>query len=334
MMSASNSMQSRYFSVPINKDSHTDNDRREMQCSNIRLSGCVQNWSVQDVTNWLQKITPFEKNRHEELLQIFGRENVDGQILLNLKRDHKACSGMTDLEWALFKAHANILEETKADRSNNIKSVLPGTSKVPKFSRSQSTYPSKTSKTTSLLRLFSVPRVHWKSNIPKGHQNKELEAEVEALREEIASFDERETKIQAQLEHVDELLRSAKLATYLYIRTRWLPLPGEPPVDETDVNDWVEKFVVLHGSCIFFYLHSTDISPQDSVLLEEIVEAGSMLPYIEDYSGICWYSFQITSCHGVRFECSTRYKYQVDCWSTAIKMESKGSRSFPAKTDL
>ncbi|KAH9331436.1 hypothetical protein KI387_003544, partial [Taxus chinensis] len=113
-----------------------------------------------------------------------------------------------------------------------------------------------------------------------------------------------------RLEHLDELLRSAQLAGYLYTRTRWMALPGEPPVDDTDVDDWIQRFVVLQGSCIFFYLRSTDISPQDSVLLEEIVEAGR----IPSHKGVAgdegWFSFYITSCHGVRFECSSQYKLQ------------------------
>jgi len=39
---------------------------------------------------------------------------------------------------------------------------------------------------------------------------------------------------------------------------RWTALPGEPPpLDDTDVDDWLPRFVVLNGPCIFFYLLST-----------------------------------------------------------------------------
>ena len=41
------------------------------------------------------------------------------------------------------------------------------------------------------------------------------------------------------------------------ILQRWIALPGEPPIDDTEVDDWVQRFVVLQGSCIFFYLRST-----------------------------------------------------------------------------
>ena len=37
----------------------------------------------------------------------------------------------------------------------------------------------------------------------------------------------------------------------------WIALLGEPPIDDTEVDDWVKIFVVLQGSCIFLYLCST-----------------------------------------------------------------------------
>lgn len=43
-----------------------------------------------------------------------------------------------------------------------------------------------------------------------------------------------------------------------FIKQRWTALPGEPPpLDDTDVDDWLPRFTVLHGLCIFFYLLST-----------------------------------------------------------------------------
>ncbi|GAV67887.1 hypothetical protein CFOL_v3_11391, partial [Cephalotus follicularis] len=81
----------------------------------------------------------------------------------------------------------------------------------------------------------------------------------------------------SRLEHVDDILWFACLSGYLYIRARWTALPGElPPIDDTDVDDWLPRFSVLHGSCIFFYLLSTDLSPQDSTLLSDVVEVGSL----------------------------------------------------------
>lgn len=39
---------------------------------------------------------------------------------------------------------------------------------------------------------------------------------------------------------------------------RWATLPGEPPpLDDTEVDDWLPRFVVLHGACIFLYLLCT-----------------------------------------------------------------------------
>ena len=39
----------------------------------------------------------------EDYLQIFQKENVDGLSFTTLKRSHRACFGMTDFEWLLFK---------------------------------------------------------------------------------------------------------------------------------------------------------------------------------------------------------------------------------------
>ncbi|KAI8569777.1 hypothetical protein RHMOL_Rhmol02G0303700 [Rhododendron molle] len=83
-------------------------------------------------------------------------------------------------------------------------------------------------------------------------------AEVQSLRSTVAYLEEREAHLKAQLENVDQILRSAQLSGYLFIRSRWATLPGEPPpLDDTEVDDWLPRFLVLHGSCIFFYLFST-----------------------------------------------------------------------------
>ncbi|EYU23342.1 hypothetical protein MIMGU_mgv1a013513mg [Erythranthe guttata] len=82
--------------------------------------------------------------------------------------------------------------------------------------------------------------------------------EVESLRSEIAALEERESHFKAQLEHIDEILRSARLSGYLFLRTRWAALPGESlPIDDTEVDDWLPRFIVLHGSCIYLYMIST-----------------------------------------------------------------------------
>uniref|UniRef100_A0A2C9WHU7 PH domain-containing protein n=1 Tax=Manihot esculenta TaxID=3983 RepID=A0A2C9WHU7_MANES len=126
-----------------------------------------------------------------------------------------------------------------------------------------------------------------------------------------------------RLEHVDEILRSARFSGYLYIRTRWTALPGEPPpIDDTDVDDWLPRFVVLHGPCIFYYLLCTDLSPQDSTLLSDIVEVGS-LPSFTREDDETRYSFYILTRHGLRYECSSISKIQVDAWLAALKTECK-----------
>lgn len=55
---------------------------------------------------------------------------------------------------------------------------------------------------------------------------------------------------------------------------RWEALPGEPPpIDDTDVDDWLPRFVVLHGKCIYFYLSSTGIPT--SWLIIHVTSTGS-----------------------------------------------------------
>ncbi|KAK9021009.1 hypothetical protein V6N11_011019 [Hibiscus sabdariffa] len=148
-------------------------------------------------------------------------------------------------------------------------------------------------------------------------------AELESLRSELANIEEREAHLRAQLEHIDEILRSARLAGYLYIRTRWAALPGEPAlVDDTDVDDWLPRFIVLHGQCIFFYLFSTDLSPQDSTLLSDVVEVGSLPSFIREDEGT-QYAFYILTRQGLRYECSHFSKVQVDTWLSALQTDCK-----------
>ncbi|KAJ6426449.1 hypothetical protein OIU84_022119 [Salix udensis] len=211
-----------------------------------------------------------------------------------------------------------------------------------------------------MLNLFNVRRLSWGSS-SDGQEKVELSVtELESLRSELAYLEEREAYLKAQLEHVDEILRSARFSGYLYIRTvvdfskllmllsfqfllqsfcapsshrfsppvlpplqRWTALPGEPPpLDDTDVDDWLPRFVVLNGPCIFFYLLSTDFSPQDSTLLADIVEVGS-LPSFTRENDKTWYSSYILTRQGLRYECSSISEVQVDSWLKVLQADIK-----------
>ncbi|KAJ4953301.1 hypothetical protein NE237_030133 [Protea cynaroides] len=173
---------------------------------------------------------------------------------------------------------------------------------------------------TSMLNLFGRSGLPWRF----GSSDKvELTtAEVETLRSEVADLEEREAHLKAQLEHLDELLRSARLTGYLFIRTRWTALPGEPPIIDSDVDDWLPRFVVLQGACVFFYLLSTDLSPQDSSLLSDIVEVGPLPSFVQEDEQTR-YSFYILTCHGLRYECSNLSEIQVNSWLEAFRTDCK-----------
>ncbi|GLT90764.1 hypothetical protein SLE2022_086820 [Rubroshorea leprosula] len=172
-----------------------------------------------------------------------------------------------------------------------------------------------------IMNLFSLPGMPWGSSSDGQEKVQVTVAELESLRSEIADLEEREAHLKAQLEHIDEILRSAHLSGYLDIRTRWAALPGEPPpIDDTDVDDWLPRFVVLHGTCIFFFLSSTDLSPQDSTLLSDIVEVGSLPSFTREDEGTR-HCFYIMTSQGLRFECSHISKAQVDCWLSALQSD-------------
>nr|GMC97980.1 pleckstrin-like (PH) domain protein [Ipomoea batatas] len=117
--------------------------------------------------------------------------------------------------------------------------------------------------------------------------------------------------ILCRLEHVDEILRSARLSGYLNMRMRWAALPGElPPLDDAEVDDWVPRFVVLHGSCLYLYMLSTDLSPQDSTMLSDIVEVGP-LPCLTREGEEAQHCFYILTRQGLRYECSSASRIQV-----------------------
>ncbi|PRQ57048.1 hypothetical protein RchiOBHm_Chr1g0343991 [Rosa chinensis] len=55
----------------------------------------------------------------------------------------------------------------------------------------------------------------------------------------------------------------------MYFQTRWKTLPREPPpLDDTDVDDWLPCVVVLQGTCMFFYLLSTEFFPFAFVIVD------------------------------------------------------------------
>ncbi|MED6183176.1 hypothetical protein PIB30_035596 [Stylosanthes scabra] len=167
-------------------------------------------------------------------------------------------------------------------------------------------------KAASMLRLFSLRGLPW--GLGNGGQEKvELTAaEVESLRSELADMEEREAQLKAQLENIDEILRSSRLSGYLYIRSRWAALPGEPPpIDDTDIDDWLPRFIVLH-----------DLSPLDSTLLSDIVEVGRS-PSFKSEDDEMRYAFFILTRHGLRYECSSSSKIKVDAWLSALQADCK-----------
>lgn len=184
-----------------------------------------------------------------------------------------------------------------------------------------------------MLNLLNLKGLPWGSGAD-GQEKVELTAaELESLRAQLADLEEREAHLKAQLEHVDEILRFARLSGYLHIRTRWKPLPGEPPpIDDTDVDDWLPRFVVLHGTCIFFYMVCTDLSPQDSALLSDIVEVDSLPCFTREED--TQYSFYILTRQGLRYECSSASKIQVDSWLTALQADCKSKPDTKPDTKL
>ncbi|XP_042460929.1 uncharacterized protein LOC122044963 isoform X1 [Zingiber officinale] len=187
-------------------------------------------------------------------------------------------------------------------------------------SRSHSWTVSRVLGAASLLNLFSLPRLPWGS----GNDDDKVEltrAEFESLWSEIEDAEDREMHLKSQLEHADGVLRCARLCAYLYVRTRWTQLPGEPPIiDDDDIDDWIPRFVVLHGSCIYYYLRSFDMSPQDTTNLSDIVELGSIPSFIDEDKETR-YGFYLLTSQGLRFECSSISKGQVESWWTTLRTD-------------
>ncbi|KAF2615885.1 hypothetical protein F2Q70_00013006 [Brassica cretica] len=167
-----------------------------------------------------------------------------------------------------------------------------------------------------MLNLFTLPRLPWVSD---GEDKVELSAaELESLRSELSELAEREAYLKAQLEHVDEVLRSARLSGYLFIPSLCL-------VNHFQVDDWLPRFVVLQGPCLFFYFLSTDLSPQDSTLVPDIVEVGTLSSYTREFdeSHHCFY---ILTRQGLRVECSSTSKTQVNSWLSGLRHDCRSEQ--------
>nr|XP_004252611.1 uncharacterized protein LOC101247595 [Solanum lycopersicum] len=175
----------------------------------------------------------------------------------------------------------------------------------------------------SILNMFSLNKLPWMSGTDGQEKVVLTAAEVESLRSELGALEEREAHCKAQLEHIDEVVRAARLSGYLDMRMRWATLPGEPlPVDDTDVDDWLPRFFVLQGSCIFWYSSCTDLSPQDSTLLSDVVEVGTLPCLIRDNEDKR-YCFYISTRYGLKYECSSISKIKVDSWLEALQSDCK-----------
>lgn len=137
-------------------------------------------------------------------------------------------------------------------------------------------------------------------------------------------------------------------------------MPGEPPVDDSDVDDWLQRFLVLEGSTLFFFpqaagwlfrglsisihtnqhnpvvddkngsshvIYLLDLRPEGAILFTEVVEVGLISGKIQHYDeDINWFGFHVTTSEGLRLECATSIKLQVS--SYFIEEESE---SFPLK---
>ncbi|KAK3139905.1 hypothetical protein QOZ80_5AG0392410 [Eleusine coracana subsp. coracana] len=195
---------------------------------------------------------------------------------------------------------------------------------TPPSSRRRSWTPKRVKGAASLLHLLSIPRIiSWSTSSEDDDKIELIKAEVESLRTEIADAEERESQLKARLENIDEVLRYARLSGYLYTRSRWTQLPGEPPIlDDADVDDWLPRFVVLQGQCVYYYLKSTDLSPQESTLLRDIIEVGQLPNFVPEDEKTR-YGFYLLTRQGLKFECSSTSEIQVDSWVRALRSDCK-----------
>ncbi|KAH7432998.1 hypothetical protein KP509_07G049800 [Ceratopteris richardii] len=173
----------------------------------------------------------------------------------------------------------------------------------------------------SSLKYLSLSSRHlWSSASKKHEQAKSSTMEVTSLQDEIHTAEERETALKAKLEHLDDILRTAQLANYLYTRMRWTPLPGELPVEDADVDDWLQRFLVLEGATIFFYPQAAELRPEGAILFSEIADVGAISGKIQhDEETLTWFGFHVTTTEGLRLECATPLKLQAELWMSLIQ---------------
>lgn len=315
----------------------------EPPAAEFNKEAAVQCWSVDDVTTWLQRHVPFQSERMEECSSAFRNEGIDGLRLLALQRNNPACADLTDSEWLLLYASRESL--LASDRGVSIPSEsYPSTpslspSRSPKdenleYSFLNSPKPTRlqTSKSLTLgpaekpgllmssLKFLSFSSHWWSPNTTKHDQKESTATEVYSLQEEVLSAEEREAALKAKVDHLDEILRTAQLASYLYTRMRWTPLPGELPVDDVDIDDWLQRFLVLEGSTLFYYPQAADLRPQGAILLREVTDIGAISGQIKhEQENITWFGFHITTCEGLRFECATPLKLQAELWMSLVQ---------------
>ncbi|KAI5083229.1 hypothetical protein GOP47_0002972 [Adiantum capillus-veneris] len=311
--------------------------------TNFGRAGAVHCWSVDDVVFWLQKNVPFGCERLKECSRSFQSEGIDGLRLLALQRNSPACSELTDSEWLLlYSARESLLasdgmctvpceshqsspfSSPRSTREDNSEDASVSYYKPVRLHNSKSLVlrPSqKSGLVKSSLKFLSLSSKHlWSSTSTKHEQKKPTALEVSSLHEEILTAEEREAALKAKVDHLDEILRTAQLASYLYTRMRWTPLPGELPVEDVDVDDWLQRFLVLEGSTIFFYPKAADLRPQGAILFSEIVDVGAITGQIQhDQDSITWFGFHITTYEGLRLECATPLKLQAELWMSLLQ---------------
>lgn len=301
----------------------------------------VQCWSVDDVLVWLQQHVPFEGALMEDCLNTFKNEEINGSRLLSLQRSSHACSAMSDSEWlSLHAARERLItcEETVGSLSESQLSPLSSSTQENysekhleddifslhepiRLQKSSSLVPIQNSGSLlSYFKFLSLPRQLWSPTASKHDQQEFTTAEVYSLQEEVLSAEEREASLKAKMDYLDEILRTAQLANYLYTRIRWTPLPGELPMDDADVDDWLQRFLVLEGSTLFFYPQAAEFKPQGAILLKEVVDIGAIsgqLPHEQE--NITWFGFHVTTCEGLRLECATPLKLQAELWMSSLQ---------------
>ncbi|KAL6177417.1 hypothetical protein ACLB2K_048943 [Fragaria x ananassa] len=76
----------------------------------------------------------------------------------------------------------------------------------------------------------------------------------------------------------------------------------------------------------FFFIHHSDISPQDSTLLSDIVEIGPLSSFTRDDEGTR-YAFYILTRQGLRYECSSVSEIQLNSWLAALGNDCKLDKS-------